>query len=60
METAKDLAFKLWEHTKDGKIPTKEHFENWWSQWVYIKDHKDSLEPKHNVYVDGHRYIKLD
>jgi hypothetical protein len=58
METAKDLVFKMWKEAK--KVPTQEHFENWWSQWVYVKDHKDSLEPKHNVYIDGHRYIKLD
>jgi hypothetical protein len=60
METAKDLAFKLWTYTKGGNIPTEEHFENWWSQWVYVKDHKDSLNPNHNVYIDGKRYIKLD
>ena len=60
METAKDLAFKMWKDTRDENIPTIDHFESWWSQWVYIKDHKDSLEPKHNVYVDGHRYIRLD
>jgi hypothetical protein len=60
METAKDLALKVWNDATEGKIPTKEHFEGWWSQWVYKKDHRDSLEPKHNVYVDGHRYIKLD
>ena len=60
METAKDLALKAWNDATEGKIPTKEHFENWWHQWVYIKDHRNSLEPKHNIYVDGHRYIKLD
>jgi hypothetical protein len=60
METAKELAFKAWKDAMAGQIPTEEHFEGWWSQWVYIKDHKNSLEPKYDVYIDRHRYIKLD
>lgn len=65
MTTAKDLAFKAFCHNlpKDIVYATADlqmRFENWWSEWFYRDDHRSSFYHKHNVYVDGKRYIQAD
>ena len=60
METAKDLALKAWEDAINGKIPSKEHFENWWINWVYKNENKNTLNPPYDVFIERKRYIQLD
>jgi hypothetical protein len=38
----------------------RERFENWWSEYFTRAEHKDGFYCEHNVYVDGHRYIKAE
>jgi hypothetical protein len=54
-----DLGDVFTELNIDG-TELKERFENWWLEWYYRQDHKDSFYPEHNVYINGHRYIKGD
>lgn len=70
MKTAKELAHKAYfdvylneshKHPKFinvGKL--EERFENWWSEWYSRNDHKDCFDPKHNVYIDGKKYIQAE
>ena len=54
-----DLGDVFTELNIDG-TELKERFENWWSQNFIGGEHKDSFNPQHNVYVNGHRYIKAE
>lgn len=69
MTTAKELALKAFtDALKRTNIPKgdmpeheiKERFENWWSEWYGRDEHKDSFYHKHNVYLDGKRYIQAE
>lgn len=69
METAKELAYKAYCHNnvdlltgnpkdKDDQLKTK--FENWWSKHYHGDNYQMGLNPEHNVYIDGKRYIKAE
>ena len=65
--TAKELACKAFcdavKMEKEGwftKYSPEERFEVWWSEYFIGGDHKDSFNTQHNVYINGHRYIKAE
>jgi len=65
MTTAKELAYKAYCDSlrRIGTIDeliVRPYFEGWWSEWYGTEEHKDSFYPKHNVYVDGKRYIQAE
>lgn len=70
MKTAKDLAWKAYVANlpKDqflvpdikGCAEIRERFENWWTQNVYNKEHRDSFEPVLSVFIEGKRYIQAE
>lgn len=70
MTTAKDLAYKAWrdaisfvdksylENSEETAI--RQRFENWWSEWFNREEHKECFYHKHNIYIDGKRYIQAE
>jgi hypothetical protein len=62
--SAKELAYKAWCHNNvpdglDEFSAPKELFEHWWSV-NYGNIDSTKFIPEHNVYVEGHRYIKAE
>ena len=61
MKTAKALAFKAYSQFYSlHPDEMDERFESWWRVNYIDGDHKDSFQPRHNVYVDGERYIQAE
>lgn len=69
METAKELAFKAYCHNNmdlmsgnpnDREERIKIQFENWWSRFYTGDNYQSGMNHKHNVYVDGKRYIQAE
>ncbi len=61
MTTAKELTFKAYSLGYKGKPEElNERFNNWWEEWFIRQEHKDSFYHKHNVYIDGKRYIQAE
>jgi hypothetical protein len=66
MTSAKELAWKAYLAGMQKATPVKieendirEGFENWWS-FNYGNIDSTKFIPEHNVYVEGHRYIKAE
>ena len=65
MRTAKEIAFKAFCHNlpKDTDFSTASlqmKFDNWWSEWFHSGEHRGCFYPEHNIFVEGHRYIKAE
>jgi hypothetical protein len=61
MKTAKELAFKAYiQFYNLHPDEMGERFEHWWRDNYIDGEYKDSFQPKHNVYVDGERYIQAE
>ena len=68
MRTAKELAFKAFmtnvivnpNEADFDMMLWRERFESWWSEYYIRAEHKDGFYCEHNLYIDGHRYIKAE
>jgi hypothetical protein len=67
MKTAKDLAWKAYLDGMQKDYPVKideneikERFENWWKEWYYHREHKNSFNPEFSVFIEGKRYIQAE
>ena len=59
--TAKELCYQAFTtYVADSDDRKRERFENWWAQKVWNTEHRDTLQPELNVYIDGKRYIQAE
>jgi hypothetical protein len=65
MKTAKEIAFKAYcaNLPKDVDYATADlqiRFDNWWGEWFHRGEHRECFYHKHDLYLDGKRYIQAE